>query len=337
MDSCRQRRRVNGVKQKKTALAWSITGLVLIAGVPFVAGTYITMLITEIMIMGIFALSFNLLFGYTGLLSFGHAAFFGVGGYTTAFLLIHGFPSMPLALALGTLAAVLAAVVVGYFSVRLDEIYFAILTLGFGMMFYTLAHQWRSVTGGSDGLTGLVLPGLGLGSFRINISSPMAFYFVAAVFFVITIIILLKIVNSSFGLILMSIRENKERTAFTGINIRAYRLASFVISGLFAGVAGGLFAIFDRMASPSMLHWTSSAEPVLMTVLGGAHVFFGPVVGAILFFFIEHFITKFTDIWMIFLGAILIPLVIFFPEGVLGTIVSRCKHRRKDLPGGKDQ
>ena len=323
--------------RRNKVFAVSIAGLVFIAVLPFVFGTYITMLITEIMIMGIFALSFNLLFGYTGLLSFGHAAFFGVGGYVTAFLLIHGFPSVPFALILGTLTAALAAGVVGYFSVRLDEIYFAILTLGFGMMFYTLAHQWRSVTGGSDGLTGLVMPALGLGRFCIDISSPMAFYFVVVVFFVITIVILLKIVNSSFGLILMSIRENKERTAFTGIDIRAYRLVSFVISGLFAGVAGGLFAVFDRMASPSMLHWTTSAEPVLMTVLGGAHTFFGPVVGAILFFFIEHFITKFTDIWMIFLGAILIPLVIFFPEGVLGTLLRRRKRGKKNRPGEKAQ
>ncbi len=300
-----------------------LSALVLLGMLPFVVETYSIMLITEIMIMGIFALSFNLLFGYTGLLSFGHAAFFGVSGYVTAFLLIHDFPSLPLALLLGTLAAALAAIVVGYFSVRLDEIYFAILTLGFGMMFYTLVHQWRSVTGGSDGLTGLVLPSLGIGKLSVDVSSPKSFYFVVAVFFIVTIWVLLRIVRSSFGLILMSIRENKERAAFTGINIRAYRLASFVISGLFAGVAGGLFAVFDRMASPSMLHWTASAEPVLMTVLGGAHVFFGPVVGAVLFFFIEHVITKFTDIWMIFLGAILIPLVIFFPDGVLGTLMAR--------------
>jgi len=323
---------VNKSPRKKVLLV--LSALVLLGALPFVVETYSIMLITEIMIMGIFALSFNLLFGYTGLLSFGHAAFFGVSGYVIAFLLIHDFPSLPLALLLGTLAAALAAIVVGYFSVRLDEIYFAILTLGFGMMFYTLVHQWRSVTGGSDGLTGLVLPSLGIGKLSVDVSSPKSFYFVVAVFFIVTIWVLLRIVRSSFGLILMSIRENKERAAFTGINIRAYRLASFVISGLFAGVAGGLFAVFDRMASPSMLHWTASAEPVLMTVLGGAHVFFGPVVGAVLFFFIEHIITKFTDIWMIFLGAILIPLVIFFPDGVLGTLMAR---RSKKVRGTRKE
>jgi len=321
-----------GVTKRSVGLV--AAALAVLVVLPFVVGTYFTMFVTEIMIMGIFALSFNLLFGYTGLLSFGHAAFFGVGGYMAAFLLIHGFPSLPLALLLGTLAAGLAAVVVGYFSVRLDEIYFAILTLGFGMMFYTLVHQWRSVTGGSDGLTGLVLPPLGIGGFQVDVSSPRAFYFIVAFFFIVTILVLSRIVASSFGLILMSIRENKERTAFTGINIRAYRLASFVVSGLFAGIAGGLFAVFDRMASPSMLHWTASAEPVLMTVLGGAHVFFGPVVGAVLFFVIEHVITQFTDIWMIFLGGILIPLVIFFPEGVLGTLLARRRGKRFKGSGG---
>ncbi len=176
---------MNGSARKKALLAFA--ALVLLGVLPFVVGTYSIMLITEIMIMGIFALSFNLLFGYTGLLSFGHAAFFGVSGYVTAFLLIHDFPSLLLALLLGTLAAALAAIVVGYFSVRLDEIYFAILTLGFGMMFYTLVHQWRSVTGGSDGLTGLVLPSLGIGKLSIDVSSPKSFYFIVAVFFIITI------------------------------------------------------------------------------------------------------------------------------------------------------
>ena len=315
-------------KKRREIIIW-IGALVILVLLPLIMNTYITMLVTEILIMGMFALSFNLLFGYGGLLSFGHAAFFGVGGYVTAFLLINAFPSVPAALIMGGLAAMLAALVVGYFSVRLDEIYFAILTLGFGMMFYALVHQWRSVTGGSDGLTGIVLPSLGIAPFSVEISSPRAFYYVAAFFFLVTVFILLKIVRSSFGLILLSIRENKERTTFTGINIRAYRLAAFVIAGLFAGLAGGLFALFDRMASPSMMHWTASAEPVLMTILGGAHVFLGPVAGAVLFFFIEHFITKFTDVWMIFLGAILIPLVIFFPEGVLGTLLPGKRRSRK--------
>jgi branched-chain amino acid transport system permease protein len=322
----------NPENRKRGALLWA-GGFAVLAFLPLIMNTYITMLVTEILIMGMFALSFNLLFGYGGLLSFGHAAFFGVGGYVTAFLLIHAFPSVPAALLTGGCAAMLAALVVGYFSVRLDEIYFAILTLGFGMMFYALVHQWRSVTGGSDGLTGIVLPPLGVGSFSIEISSPRAFYYIVAFFFLVTAFVLLKIVRSSFGLILLSIRENKERTTFTGINIKSYRLAAFVIAGLFAGLAGGLFALFDRMASPSMMHWTASAEPVLMTILGGAHIFLGPVVGAVLFFFIEHFITKFTDVWMIFLGAILIPLVIFFPEGVLGTLLPGKKRGGKAKNG----
>ncbi len=310
----------------KPLFGWA-AGLAALILLPFVINTYIILLTTEVMIMGIFALSFNLLFGYTGLLSFGHAAFFGMGGYVTAYLLSHACPSLTLAFLTGVAGASLTAIVVGYLSVKLDEIYFAILTLGFGMMFFSLAHQWRSVTGGSDGLTGLVVPRLGWGAFSVDISSPWHYYYLVVAAFLLTVWILRRITQSNFGLILVSIRENKERAAFTGINIRAYRLASFSIAGFFAGVAGGLFAVFDRMASPSMLHWTTSAQPVLMTVLGGAHTFFGPVVGSILFFFIEHIITKFTDIWMIYLGAILIPLVIFFPEGVLGTLLGLKKRK----------
>jgi len=305
-------------------LGW-MTGIVILFLLPLILNTYLILLVTEIMIMGLFALSFNLLFGYTGLLSFGHAAFFGVGGYVTAFLLIHHTPSLLLALAAGILAAIIAALVIGFFAVKLDEIYFAILTLGFGMMFYSLAHQWRSVTGGSDGLTGLLIPSLGWGALRIHIDLPRSYYYFVALIFLATTWLLLRLTRSAFGLILISIRENKERAAFTGINIRGFRLACFVIAGAFAGMAGGLFAVFDRMASPSMLHWTTSAQPVLMTILGGPHVFFGPVVGAILFFLIEHLITQYTDIWMIYLGAILIPLVIFFPEGILGTLLSKIR------------
>jgi len=238
-------------RDRRPLFGW-IVGILLLLVFPLFLNTYLVLLLTEIMIMGIFALSFNLLFGYTGLLSFGHAAFFGVGGYITAFLLVHEVPSLIFVLAVSVLAAVLSAMIIGFFAVRLDEIYFAILTLGFGMMFYSLAHQWRSVTGGSDGLTGLVIPQLGWHTIKIDIASPRAYYYVVALFFLLVVWLLLRLTRSAFGLILLSIRENKERAAFTGVNIRGYRLACFVIAGGFAGLAGGLFAVFDRMASPSM-------------------------------------------------------------------------------------
>jgi len=284
---------------------------------------YFVLLFTEILIMGLFALSFNLLFGYTGLLSFGHAAFFGLGGYAAAFLIRDWGASMALAMLAGVIVAGAAAVLIGYLSVRLDEIYFAMLTLGFGMMFFTLVHQWREVTGGSDGITGFGSPTLKLFGLTLSLGHPVHYYYFALAVVAGSSYLLWRITRSPFGLLLLSLRENPERAAFLGVDVRRYRWFAFVIAGIFAGLAGSLFSPFDRMASPTMLHWTKSAEPVLMSILGGANLFLGPMVGAAIFFFLEHIITKFTTSWMIFLGAILVLLVIFFPEGILGTVVRR--------------
>jgi branched-chain amino acid transport system permease protein len=288
---------------------------------PLFISSFFILLVTEIMIMGLFAMSFNLLFGYTGLLSFGHAAFFGVGGYATALFIRDLAPSMGGALLAGILFSAIAAAIIGFFAVKLDEIYFAIITLGFGMMVFTIVHQWRGFTGGSDGVTGFPLPPLRLFGLSFDITSPSHYYLFTTVVVIVSVWILWKIIHSPFGLILKAIRENPERIAFTGINVRLYRWLAFLISGILAGVAGSLFAPFDRMASPSMVHWTKSAEPVLMTILGGSGIFLGPLFGSAVFFILEHFITNYTESWMIFLGAILIPMVIFFPEGILGTLM----------------
>lgn len=228
---------------------------------------------------------------------------------------------MPLAVVGGLLVAAVTAVGVGYLSVKLDEIYFAMLTLGFGMMFYTLVHQWREVTGGSDGITGFGIPHI-LG---LSLGHPISYYYFVVSVVALSTYVLWRITRSPFGLLLVSMRENPERAAFIGVNVKRYRWTAFIISGGFCGIAGALFAAFDRIASPVMLHWTKSAEPVLMSILGGANVFLGPMVGAALFFLLEHIITKFTTTWMIFLGVILVIFVISFPEGVLGTISGRLR------------
>lgn len=299
--------------------AMVLGAMALLGLAPLVLPTYFVLLLTEILITGFFAMAFNLLFGFTGLLSFGQAAFFGVGGYMAAFLIRDLGAGMPLALLGGLVIAGVAAAGVGYLSVKLDEIYFAMLTLGFGMMFYTLAHQWREVTGGSDGITGFGIPHL----FGLGLGHPVHYYYFVLGVVAIGTWVLWRIVRSPFGLLLLSMRENPERAAFVGVDVRRYRWFAFVISGALCGVAGALFAAFGRIASPVMLHWTKSAEPVLMSILGGANVFLGPMVGAAIFFLLEHIITKFTTTWMIFLGAILVVFVIFFPEGVLGTLLGR--------------
>lgn len=308
-----------------------LTGLLIVvflALAPLFLTTHWVIILTEIIIMSLYAMSFNLLFGYTGLLSFGQAGFFGAGAYFSALTLAHFSSSFWVCIVLGVIGAALLAFVIGWFCVRLDEIYFAILTLGFGMMLFTLAHNWRSVTGGSDGLTILTLPVLTFSSYRLELFNPKNFYWLSLITVSLSILVLRRVVNSPFGLLLTATRENSQRVSFVGQNVRTVRLVAFTIAGALAGMAGVLFGLFNRIASPEMLHWSFSGKAVLMTILGGSGVFLGPAVGTSIFFVLEHFITSYTTNWMIFLGAILIALVLLFPMGVLGTAASFISKQR---------
>ncbi|WP_440997977.1 branched-chain amino acid ABC transporter permease [Arhodomonas sp. SL1] len=287
-------------------------------GVPF----FYIFVATEILVMGLFAASFNLVFGYTGMLSFGHAAFFGMGTYTTAMLLLHLQVPLFWAMLASMATGMMLAAVIGFFCVRLNEVYFAMLTLAFGMMVYSVAHQWRSVTNGSDGITGFRVGEFGLG-LDVTLANPTVYYYVVLVCVLIAAAVLYLITKSPFGLMLRAISENPERVSFCGINERRYRLIAFTIAGLFAGLAGALFAPFNRVASPDVIHWSQSAEPVLMTILGGSAYFLGPFFGAAVFVLLETWITSYTDHWMLFLGIILALMVMFFRRGLLGTALDR--------------
>ena len=314
--------------KKYTLLFILVLVLAAFISIPWVAPYFYIFLATEILILGLFAASFNLVFGYTGMLSFGHAAFFGIGAYATGMILLWLQWPLILCLIISAMAGSLLAFVIGVFSVRLNEIYFAMLTLAFGMLAYSVAHQWRGVTGGSDGLSGFTLETFGLG-IDLNLGNPMVYYYVVLGIVVAATALLYLISHSSFGLILRAIRLNSERVAFCGLNIRHYRLASFVISGAFAGLAGGLMAPFLRIASPELMHWSMSAEPVLMTILGGVGYFFGPFLGAAIFVLLETWITSFTQNWMLILGIVLALMVMFFRHGVLGTFVVWREERKK--------
>lgn len=297
-------------------------GLAALVALPWIAPYFYIFIVTEILILGLFAASFNLIFGYTGMLSFGHAAFFGVGAYATA-LLLQGLQWPLLAcLLVAIVAGAVLALIIGFFSVRLNEVYFSMLTLAFGMMVYAVVHQWRSVTNGSDGIAGFRVTSLGLG-FDIAMGNPSNFYYVVLVIVVAATALLYLICRSSFGLILRAIRQNPERVAFCGLNVKAYRLAAFTVAGAFAGLAGGMMAPFLRIASPELVHWSMSAEPVLMSILGGTGYFLGPFVGAGIFILLETWITSITHAWMLVLGVILALMVMFFRRGVLGTLLDR--------------
>jgi branched-chain amino acid transport system permease protein len=308
-----------------------------LAALAFALPTYPLIVGTEIFVLATFALGFNLLFGYAGLLSFGQAAYFGVGAYTAALLLLHGPKSVWVALAGGMAAAALAALLLGALAVRRDEIYFSILTLGLGMMVYTLAFNWRDVTGGSDGLTGFPVPRIDFGFADVPLARPRNMYLLCLAALVVVALVLHRVVASPFGLLLRATRENRDRVQFVGGSVARVRLAAFVLSGAICGLAGVLFALFNRIATPDMAHWSFSARPVLVSILGGSGTFLGPVVGAAVFLGLEQLVTRWTQDWLFVLGLVLVPIVLFFPRGLLGTaegLLGRRRRRPSPAPGG---
>ncbi|MGB3741844.1 branched-chain amino acid ABC transporter permease [Castellaniella sp.] len=302
--------------------------LALLIALPWLTPFFYIFIATQILILGLFAASFNLVFGYTGMLSFGHAAFYGVGAYATALLLQHlQWPLLACLLA-AMAAGMILALIIGFFCVRLDEVYFAMLTLAFGMMVFGVIHQWRSVTNGSDGLSGFSVGSLGLG-IHVQLGNPTVYYHVVLAIVVVAGLVLHRICQSSFGMVLRAIRQNPERVAFCGLDVRRYRLAAFTIAGAFAGLAGGLVAPFLRIASPELAHWTTSAQPVLMTILGGSSYFLGPFLGAGIFVLLETWISSLTQAWMLVLGIILALMVMFFRDGALGTVLNTLRTKRR--------
>ncbi len=284
---------------------------------PTFSGKYLLYMTIHILILSVFALGFNLLLGYTGLLSFGQAGFFAMGAYVSAKILLI-FPSLLAGVIAGLLAGGIAALILGYLCVRHTRIYFSMLTLCFGMMIYSIAWKWRDVTGGDDGLIGIPrapfeIPGI----LSIDMSSMGSYYYFVLVISLIAIFVLYRIVNSPFGLTLKGIRDSENRVSFAGISIRNYRLLSFTLAGLYAGLAGSLVPPLENTVTPPLAHWTQSAEPVMVTLLGGIHTFSGPIVGSILFYLIKDIIVRYTQYWLIWFGSIVVFLVLVFPGGIV--------------------
>ncbi len=274
---------------------------------------------TEIMIWGIFATGFNILLGVTGILSFGHAAFFGLAGYATGLLLLKAKLGLATAIPLAVLIAFAASSIVGALIVRKRGIYFAMLTIAFGQMFYFIASQWNSLTGGLDGLTGFKRTEF-LG---IDIRPEINFFYFVLAFFLLTLFLVKALMNSSIGKTLVAIRENAQRAEFLGVNIKRYQLFAFVASGTFAGLSGILYVLLLNFAYPELLYWKTSGDAVLMSVIGGMRAFFGPLVGAGLFIFLRDIISTFTTHWALPLGAIFVTFVLFFQKGILGVFERR--------------
>jgi branched-chain amino acid transport system permease protein len=296
--------------------------LVLLLVVPLVAGRFYQYLLTQIFVASLVAVAFNLLLGTTGLLSFGQAAFYGVGAYTVGLLAAKaGFSTLP-ALLLAPVFAAAAAALIGFFCVRLSGVHFAMLTLAFGQLVFTIAFKWYGFTGGDNGIQGIPVRPLPGG---IEIVSTQAMYYFALLVVACSIEVLRRIRSSPFGSTLKAIRENNQRAAYLGVNVKLYQWTAFVIAGAFTGLAGGLYALMEKSITPDIIHWTKSGEPVFMTIIGGIYSFAGPMVGAVVFTVLNSYLVAWTEKWALVLGLVLLVMVLLLPGGVVGFINEKAR------------
>ena len=298
-----------------TPVRWLVP-LVLLLALPLVLPSFLVVVMTEIAIVALFATAFNLLMGFGGMVSFGHAAYFALGAYAAAILVKQAAWPMPLALAASPFVAAAGALFFGFFIVRLTHTYFAMLSLAFAQIVFTVVFKWKSLTGGDDGILNLWPPPA--------LKSPLAYcYFTLAVVGA-AMLALRAIVDSPFGYALRAIRENPRRARFIGVNVRSHQLFAFVLSGFFSGLAGGLFAFFNGSVFPDFAYLNKSFEPLVVVLLGGIQSFFGPLAGAVGFKILETFIARQWPVyWPLFLGSAVVFVVVALPQGFVGLLQRR--------------
>ena len=273
---------------------------------------------TEIVIFSLLAIAYNLLMGYTGLVSFGHSAFFGLGGYGAGLVQIHFTKGMIVPLLAGVATATMAGAVIGFLLMRKRGVYFSLLTLAFTQMFFYLVYGATSVTGGENGLGGIERFPVGIGALRLDLGDARVYYYVTAVVAAVAIWLLWRVVRSPFGRVLQAIRENEQRAIFVGYDVRRYKLTAFVISCAFSGLAGALYTFLLNFAYPESLHVTVAGEIAAMTLVGGMRSFTGPAIGAAVFVFMRDTLSSWTENWLIYFGLIFIAFVMFSPNGIVG-------------------
>ncbi len=303
-------------KRLGDAVVWA-----LLLTVPFwinAIGGY-TQLGIQVVILALAAMSLNFLLGYTCVLSFGHAAYFGLGAYGAGLTIKYLVPNTFVGMAVGVLVGMLAAAVLGLVIVRSRGIYFAMLTISFGQVFYFIAFRWNSVTGGDDGLSNWQRQPIDLGFTTLDIvRNDTAFYYFVLVFFALAVGIMAALLRSPFGRTLLAIRENERRASFLGIVTNRHIWLSWVISCTVVSLAGTLYALLNNFADPHDLRWDQSGDFVIMAVLGGMRSFWGPLVGAVIFVVLQDYISSQTENWMSFIGVFFMVVVLFFQRGVLG-------------------
>lgn len=290
-------------------VALAIIGIFLILA-PDLVNTFYLRILTELLVFGLLAMSIDILVGYTGLAPLGHAGIFGVSAYTIGYLTARAGESFYVAVPAGLVAAVVVSIIFGIMAIRTSGIYFLMITLAQGMIVWGLAFRWASVTGAENGIRGITRPPA--------VEAYSTYYYVVLIGFVILAAMMYRIVNSSFGLTLKGIRESESRMQTLGYNVSLHKFLGFCISGFFAGTAGALYVFHNNFVSPSVVEFATSAEALLMTILGGTGTLFGAVIGSAIITFTRQQISLFTDRWPMIMGAIFVATILFAQDGLVG-------------------
>jgi len=310
------------LRENKIAILWAVL-IVSFGAVPLLmTSSYQLNVANYILIWALFAIAFNMLWGITGMLSFGQAIYFGLGGYAVG-LMLHYLGSgwyFP-ALLLGLVLAIILSFLLGLLVIRVGGVYFTMLTLAFGQLAWQIMFKWYEFTGGDDGVQGFILPGI--------LSNKIVYYYFVLVVVFLSIWFLKRMAYSPFGMMLRCVRQNPERVRFLGRRVRRNQLRVYMVSSTFAALAGALMAGVDNSIHTDMFFWTTSGEVILMSVLGGIYQFFGPLIGAICIIMIEDIVGAYTEYWSLIIGSVILVMVIVFPRGIVGEIIENIPRLRR--------
>jgi branched-chain amino acid transport system permease protein len=313
-----------GIEWKRvSALGYGIFILVvaLLAAFPFISHSrFYIRLVNEMLIYGLLAMSLDIMLGYTGMLSFVHNAYLGISAYIVGLFLVHvASSSLWLVFFVGIILTALIALPVGWVQVRTGGFAFALLTLAFGMMFFTVAWKWYSLTGGDDGLMGVPRPDIAIGGWVLgNTGNTVLMYFFSLIIVLICFLLAWRIMHSPFGSVLEAIRENEQRASCVGVHVRKYKLLSWMLACTLAGVSGALFILYKGYMGPDTMGGFAGGAVLMMILLGGMGTLWGPFIGAAVFLFIQDYISTMTENWEIFVGLAVVLLVLFMPRGFAG-------------------
>jgi branched-chain amino acid transport system permease protein len=303
---------------------WGIIGIIVLLLVPLVLPRFYVYLTSLILLYGLFATSNNFALGYGGLYQMHHAVFYGIGAYGAALVITKTGLSPWIGFIVGPLVAAFLSLVMGLICIRLSKLYFGMLQISLGSLVWAVVYRWYGLTGGDDGIHGIPLPDI--------ISSPNNAYYFTLIVVGLTFFVIYKMINSPFGSTLQGIRDNPVRSAMIGVNVQRHQLVALILSGFFAGIAGVLFVVVDNTVFPDMLFWTLSMEVMVMCLLGGMYTFMGPMLGAAVIVLLRTFISTYTVYWGLALGLILMFVIFFLPDGVLGYL-NKIMERKSTVKG----